>query len=125
MAKDEKTGRSVHSSYTTCVFISTSLLAGDIILFDSHLAVFRHSLDVVFYLIAGPTENEIMTSLALNSLVDALSLLLRNQIEKRGLMENLDLVLLCLDETIDDGWVMVFRYFSALTNIPHIAFSGS
>jgi hypothetical protein len=103
MAKDKKTRRSVHSSYLTHVFISTFLLAGDIILFDSHLAVFRHSLDVIFYLIAGPTENELMISLALNSLVDALALLLRNQIERRGLMENLDLVLLCLDETIDDG----------------------
>ena len=30
-------------------------------------------------------------------------MLLRNQLEKRSVLENLDLVLLCLDETIDDG----------------------
>jgi hypothetical protein len=76
---------------------------GDIILYDSHLAVYKHSLDLILYFIAGPTENELMLSTALGSLADALSMLLRNSLEKRGVLENLDLVLLCLDETIDDG----------------------
>lgn len=44
-----------------------------------------------------------MLSTALNSLIDAQSLLLRNQLEKRGVLENLDVVLLCLDETVDEG----------------------
>jgi coatomer subunit zeta len=76
---------------------------GDIILYDSHLAVYRNSLDVIFYLITGPSENELMINSALNALCDAISLLLRGQVEKRGVLENLDLIILCLDETIDDG----------------------
>ncbi|KAJ7286839.1 coatomer protein [Mycena rebaudengoi] len=84
----------------------TKKAGGDVILYDSHLAVYKHSLDVIIYFIAGPSENELMISMALNNFVDALSLLLRNQIEKRGLLENLDLVLLCLDETIDDGIIV-------------------
>jgi hypothetical protein len=80
---------------------------GDIILYDSHLAVYKHSLDLIFYFIAGPTENDLMISAALTSLIDALTMLLRNSLEKRGVLENLDLVLLCLDETIDDGWVLL------------------
>jgi coatomer subunit zeta len=83
----------------------TIIHSGDIILYDSHLAVYKHSLDLILYFIAGPTENEIMLSTALSSLTDALTLLLRNQLEKRGVLENLDVVLLCLDETIDDGCV--------------------
>ncbi|KIJ66129.1 hypothetical protein HYDPIDRAFT_87173 [Hydnomerulius pinastri MD-312] len=79
---------------------------GDIILFDGHLAVFRHSLDLIFYIIGGPTENEIMLYSALTAFSDAVSLLLRNQVEKRAVLENLDLVLLCLDETIDDGIIV-------------------
>ena len=51
-----------------------------------------------------------MISTALNSLTDALLLLLQNPLEKHGLLENLDLVLLCLDETIDDGWVVSFYF---------------
>ncbi|KAK2463088.1 hypothetical protein APHAL10511_004743 [Amanita phalloides] len=79
---------------------------GDIILYDSHLAVFKHSLDLILYFIASPSENELMLSTALNSLTDALTMLLRNSLEKRGVLENLDLVLLCLDETVDDGIIV-------------------
>ena len=83
--------------------LTTVSLTGDIILYDSHLAVYKHSLDLIFYFIASPQENELMLSTALNSLVEALTMLLRNSLEKRGVLENLDLVLLCLDETVDNG----------------------
>ena len=79
--------------------------AGDIILYDSHLAVYKHSLDLIFYIIGSADENELMLSLALNSFHDALSVLLRNQVERRAVLENYDITMLCLDETIDDGYV--------------------
>lgn len=82
----------------------TVSILGDIVLYDSHLVVFKHSLDLILYFVAGQTENEIMLHAALTSFADALSMLLRNSLEKRGVLENLDLVLLCLDETIDDGY---------------------
>lgn len=103
-------GKSVVSEaklVTMHMLIPRSLL-GDIILYDSHLAVYKHSLDLILYFIAGPTENELMLSAALTSLIDALSMLLRNSLEKRAVLENLDLVLLCLDETIDDGYGIPF-----------------
>lgn len=80
---------------------------GDIILYDSHLAVYKHSLDLIFYIIGEPQENELMLHAALVTFSDAVHLLLRNQVEKRGVLENLDIVLLCLDETIDDGCVVL------------------
>lgn len=80
-------------------------ISGDIILYDAHLAVYKHSLDLIFYLIGGPSENELMLHSALIAFSDAVHMLLRNSVEKRGVLENLDLVLLCLDETIDDGCV--------------------
>ena len=88
-------------SYALCVRCDR---IGDIILYDSHLVVYKHSLDLILYFIAGSTENEVMLYSALTSLTEALAMLLRNSLEKRGVLENLDLVLLCLDETIDDGW---------------------
>jgi coatomer subunit zeta len=78
---------------------------GDIILYDGHLAVYKHTLDLIFYVIGGASENELMLQSALLAFHDALSMLLRNQVEKRGVLESLDMVLLCLDETIDDGCV--------------------
>ena len=80
-------------------------IAGDIILYDGRLAVYKHSLDLIFYLIANQDENELMISTALSAFSDAVHMLLRNQVEKRAVLENLDLVLLCLDETIDEGYV--------------------
>jgi coatomer subunit zeta len=78
---------------------------GDIILYDGRLAVYKHSLDLIFYLIANQDENELMINTALSAFSDAVHMLLRNQVEKRAVLENLDLVLLCLDETIDEGYV--------------------
>ncbi|KAE9407066.1 coatomer protein [Gymnopus androsaceus JB14] len=88
------------------LWAKTKKAGGDIILYDGHLAVYKHSLDIILYFIASPSENELMLSTALNSLIDAQSLLLRNQLEKRGVLENLDVVLLCLDETVDDGIIL-------------------
>lgn len=79
---------------------------GDIIIYDNHLVLYKHSLDVIFYILGGTNENELMLHSALTAFFDALSLLVRNQIEKRAVLENLDLVLLCLDETIDDGIIL-------------------
>lgn len=81
--------------------------SADIILYDGRLAVFRHSLDLIFYIIGGATENEIMLYSALTAFSDAVHLLLRNQVEKRAVLENLDMVILCLDETIDDGYSVI------------------
>lgn len=78
---------------------------GDIILYDSYLVVYRHSLDLIFYLLGPPSENELMLNAALVAYFDALSIQLKNQVEKRSVLDNLDVVLLCLDETIDDGYV--------------------
>jgi len=47
-----------------------------------------------------------MLNSALQAFFDAASLLLRNQPEKRSVLENLDMVLLCLDEVIDDGIII-------------------
>jgi coatomer subunit zeta len=87
---------------------------GDVIIYDSYLALYRHSLDLIFYVIGPQSENELMLNAVLNAYMDALSMLLRNQVEKRSILENLDLVLLCLDETIDEG------YASPLNMHPHL-----
>ncbi|KII95507.1 hypothetical protein PLICRDRAFT_150273 [Plicaturopsis crispa FD-325 SS-3] len=84
----------------------TKKAGGDIILYDAHLAVYRHSLDLIFYIVGGPSENELMLHSALGAFADAVHMLLRNSVEKRSVLENLDLVLLCLDETIDDGVIV-------------------
>jgi len=84
----------------------TKKAGGDIILFEGYPAVYKHANDLFFYLIGNPEENELILQMALSSFYDALNNLLRSQVERRAVEENFDLVMLCLDETIDDGVIV-------------------
>ena len=77
--------------------------SGDILLYSNHLVLYKSSIDLTFYVVGPEYENELMLQNVLYAFHDAVSLLLRHQVEKRSVLENLDLVVLALDETIDDG----------------------
>lgn len=63
--------------------------------------------DVFIYFVANsPFENEIMLFGFLNSFYDALVILLKNSVDERAILDNLDLILLAIDETIDDGIIL-------------------
>ena len=94
-------------------------LIGDIILFDNMLVLYKPVVDVFIYILGGLEENEIMLQSVLLGFVEAISTGLkyiglyyrklisfpnRGQLERRLIMENLDLILLTLDETIYDGY---------------------
>ncbi|KAL3898223.1 MAG: hypothetical protein SGCHY_002894 [Lobulomycetales sp.] len=72
-------------------------------MFDGRVVLCKASLDVFLYLVGSPDENELILSAVLQTYYDALSILLRSQVEKRAIMDNLDLVFLALDETVSDG----------------------
>lgn len=83
---------------------ATGNAATEIQLLDSHLLLSKSSLDVHLVVVAPAEENELMVSHALSNLWEALSMLLAGQgVEKRTLLENLDLVTLAVDEAVDDG----------------------
>ncbi|GAA6060016.1 hypothetical protein JCM10212_001174 [Sporobolomyces blumeae] len=84
----------------------TRRLNGDILLYDNHLVLYKSSLDLTFYIVAPPQENELMLQGVLTAFYDAVAMLLRHQVEKRSILENLDLVVLALDETIDNGIIL-------------------
>jgi hypothetical protein len=90
---------------------------GDILLYDNHLVLYKSALDLTFYLVAPQQENEIMLQSVLAAFYDAVAMLLRHQVEKRSILENLDLVVLALDETIDNGRVLSFTQFSIDSHI--------
>lgn len=52
-----------------------------------------------------------MLQSVLSAFYDAVAMLLRHQVEKRSILENLDLVVLALDETIDNGSVQLLLLF--------------
>lgn len=85
----------------------TRRATGEILLYSAHLVLYKASVDVTFFVVGPEGENELMLQGVLSAFYDATSLLLRHQVEKRAVLENLDLVVLCLDETIDSGYAAV------------------
>ncbi|WWD01060.1 hypothetical protein V866_007998 [Kwoniella sp. B9012] len=80
---------------------------GEIHPLPPHLIITRTIVDLHF-IIVGPlsSSNELMLNQTLSAFTDSVHLLLRGQIEKRNVLEGLDLVLLAADETVDDGIIL-------------------
>lgn len=77
---------------------------GEIYPLPPHIILTRSVVDLTF-IIVGPlsSTNELMLNQTLSAFFDAVNLLLRGAVEKRNVLESLDLVLLAADETVDDG----------------------
>ena len=78
-----------------------------VILTDRELLfLFRPSVDLYFYVIGAAGENELMLQSVLQCLFDSLSILLRKDVEKKTIFQNLGTVMLATDEICDKGVIM-------------------
>ena len=78
----------------------------EVLLLDHEVCVFRSGSECKFF-IAGPSEeNELILVGVLDVLFDTVSTLLRGQVDKKTMLDNLELVLLTIDEAIDHGHIM-------------------
>ncbi|KAJ1551482.1 Coatomer subunit zeta-1 [Nowakowskiella sp. JEL0078] len=93
-------------SFEKSLFEKTRKNNSEIIMFDGQVVVFKNSIDIYVYFVGSADENELILSSILHSFLEALSILFKGQVESRLVLENLDLVLLALDETIDDGIIL-------------------
>lgn len=80
-----------------------SFLSAEIILLDGLICVYRSNVDLFFYVMGSSDENELILVAALNCLYDSISLILRKNVEKKALVENMDLAMLIMDEICDNG----------------------
>ncbi|KAI5660640.1 hypothetical protein M9H77_19963 [Catharanthus roseus] len=78
----------------------------EITMFENYVVVYKFIQDLHFFVTGGEDENELILATVLQGLFDAVALLLRGNVEKKEALENLDLVLLCLDEIIDGGIIL-------------------
>jgi len=84
---------------------SKSQPLSEILVLDEFTIVFKLAGDCVVFIVGAKDENELLLLTVLNAFRDALDLLLKNQVDKRSMLENLDYVLLTLDELVDGGIV--------------------
>ncbi|PON96182.1 AP complex, mu/sigma subunit, partial [Trema orientale] len=78
----------------------------EIAMFDNNIVIYKFVQDLHFFVTGGDDENALILATVLQGFFDAVSLILRNTVDKREALENLDLILLCLDEIVDGGMIL-------------------
>ena len=107
------------------LFNKTHRANAEIIMLDGLTCVYRSNVDLFFYVMGSSHENEVNYLLivyhiqmvnswiffqlilmsVLNCFYDSVSQILRKNVEKRIVLENLDIVMLAMDEICDGGFV--------------------
>ncbi|KAM9265011.1 coatomer subunit zeta-1 [Morus bassanus] len=88
------------------IFNKTHRTDSEIALLEGLTVVYKSSIDLYFYVIGSSHENELMLTAVLNCLFDSLSQMLRKNVEKRALLENMEGLFLAVDEIVDGGVVL-------------------
>ncbi|OON14306.1 ribosomal S17, partial [Opisthorchis viverrini] len=89
----------------------------EITLLDGATCVYRSSSDVYFYVIGDAAENELLLVSALNCLYDSVAQILKRCVEKKTVLDNLDLIFLVVDELCNDGYVLLLQSLYLLDRI--------
>uniref|UniRef100_A0A4W3HC53 Coatomer subunit zeta n=1 Tax=Callorhinchus milii TaxID=7868 RepID=A0A4W3HC53_CALMI len=87
------------------IFNKTHRTDSEIALLDGMTVVYKSNIDLYFYVIGSSHENELMLVAVLNCLFDSLSQMLRKNVEKRALLDNMEGLFLAIDEIVDGGYV--------------------
>ena len=87
-------------------------------LFENQIVVYKTNVDVTIYVVGSPEENELQLELVRQTLIDSWGMVMpgKFQVEKRTIIEHLDMVALCMDEIIDH--VLSRISFSILVHFP-------
>ena len=85
------------------LFNKTSKSTAEVLLLDGMVILHRSNVDLYFYVLGSQNENELLLLSVLNCVYDSISQILRKNVEKRALFDNMDVVLLALDEICDGG----------------------
>ncbi|XP_066111580.1 coatomer subunit zeta-2 isoform X1 [Saccopteryx bilineata] len=88
------------------VFNKTSRTDSEIAFFGGMTIVYKSSIDLFLYVVGASHENELMLMSVLTCLFEALNHVLRKNVERRWLLENMDGAFLVLDEIVDGGVIL-------------------
>lgn len=90
-------------AYEKNLFNKTHRANAEIIMLDGLTVVYKSNVDLFFYVMGSTQENELILLSVLNCLFDTISLVLKKNVEKRTLLDNLDIIMLVFDEIVDEG----------------------
>ncbi|KAI4325346.1 hypothetical protein MLD38_030756 [Melastoma candidum] len=78
----------------------------EIAMFENNIVIYKFVQDVHFFVTGGDNDNELVLASVLQGFCEAVALILRNNVDKNEALENLDLILLCIDEIVDGGMIL-------------------
>ncbi|XP_055689404.1 coatomer subunit zeta-1 [Lutzomyia longipalpis] len=93
-------------AYEKNLFNKTHRANAEIIMLDGLTSVYKSNVDLFFYVMGSTHENELILMSVLNCLFDSVSMILKKNVEKRTVLENLDIVMLAVDEICDGGIIL-------------------
>ncbi|CAM8951603.1 unnamed protein product [Rhodiola kirilowii] len=85
---------------------TTARSESEITMLENNIIVYKFVQDLHFFVTGGDDENELILATVLQGFFDSVALLLRNNVDKREALANLDLIFLCLDEIVDGGLIL-------------------
>ncbi|XP_074782913.1 coatomer subunit zeta-2 isoform X2 [Athene noctua] len=91
------------AAFERSIFLQTHRAGGEVACLEGLTVLCRSSVDLFFYVVGGCQENELMLSAVLACLLDTLGHLLRREVEKRWLLDNMEGTFLVVDEIVDGG----------------------
>ncbi|CAK9154246.1 unnamed protein product [Ilex paraguariensis] len=107
---DDWPTKSAKLAFEKSVFVKTqktnARTEAEIAMLENNIIIYKFVQDLHFFVTGGDDENELILATVLQGFFDAVTLLLRNNVEQREALENLDLILLCLDEIVDGGMIL-------------------
>ncbi|XP_021280651.1 coatomer subunit zeta-1-like [Herrania umbratica] len=107
---DDWPTNSAKESFEKSIFTKTqktnARTEAEIAMFENHIVVYKFVQDLHFFVTGAEDENELILATVLQGFFDSVDLLLRGTVDKKEALENLDLILLCLDEIVDAGIVL-------------------
>ena len=75
------------------------------LLFNDHLVLYESSANVWIFVVAASSANELVIDEVLRAIEGAITTLLKGSIDTRGIVDNMDYVLLAIDELCEEGTI--------------------
>ncbi|OAY25083.1 coatomer subunit zeta-1 isoform X2 [Manihot esculenta] len=107
---DDWPTNSAKEAFEKCVFSKTQKTnarsEAEITMLENNIIIYKFVQDLHFFVTGSEDENELILAAVFQGFFDAVGLLLRGNVDKKEALENLDLILLCLDEIVDGGIIL-------------------
>jgi len=88
------------------LFNKTHKANSEIIMLEGMTCLYKTNVDLFFYVIGSAHENELVLMSVLDCVYNSISQILRKNVDRRSLLDNLEIVMLALDEMVDNGIVL-------------------